>query len=210
VLNGDDDMTNRGPLWIAVQIGADVGGYVARRTDTGNYRAGYGTWPDPVEKAAALNDRDAATSTPMTDPQGDLARAITRLDDGAELADSGSPPNRRAAELTVAQCQAVLADRLRGELDRAGHDLAAQGWQPLPADWHARAEAGHALATALGEVAAERDRLVGQVRRVEAWAADRLGTAIGRPYAIEVLAALNGSDGWVESLAGRVDGEVPS
>jgi len=146
----------------------------------------------------------------VTEPQGDLAQAITRLDDGAELAAFGSLPNRWAAELTVAQCQAVLAelDRLRGELDRAGHDLAAQGWQPLPADWQAQAEAGHALATTLAEVATERNRLAAQVQRAEAWAADRIGTAIGRPYAIEVQAALNGSDGWAESLAGRVDGEV--
>jgi hypothetical protein len=50
--------------------------------------------------------------------------------------------------------------------DRLRHDLAAQGWQPLPADWHAQAEATIRLADALREVCVERDRLAEQVRRV--------------------------------------------
>lgn len=53
-------MTNQGPLWIAVRIGADPGGYIARRTEAGNYQTASHarTWGDAVEMAAALNDRE--------------------------------------------------------------------------------------------------------------------------------------------------------
>lgn len=112
-----------------------------------------------------------------------------------------------------------LLDEARAERDRLRHR----------AEFSEQAE--QHLRNQVTDLAAERDRLAdritqmqmelirrayalaaleAQVQRVEYWVAVRIGTAIGRPYAVEVRAALTGSTGWTVSLAGRVDGEVPS
>jgi hypothetical protein len=158
--------------------------------------------------------------TSQTDPPSDLTRAIELLAVGAAF---DAPANRYAVRLTVAQCQAVFAefDRLRAGLTEvtAEREQLREHWyrdrdRALAAEIERDAARGALDRVASGKslvaLTEERDRLAGQVQRVETWAADRIGTPIGRPYAIEVRAALNGSDGWVESLAGRVDGEVPS
>lgn len=59
--------------------------------------------------------------------------------------------------------QAARVHDAEAERDRLRHDLAARGWQPLPADWHAQAEVNGALAAALMKTAAERDALVAQI-----------------------------------------------
>lgn len=102
-----------------------------------------------------------------------------------------------------------LLGEARAERDRLRHDLAAEGWQPLPADWHARADLAAAITTAVAEVSIERDGLqqalteeerqsvhyrdqadllAGQVQRVRAVCVD--GAVI--VYAHDVLRALDG------------------
>lgn len=133
---------------------------------------GLGGFFNRAEMAAALwlldearAERTAAAEAAATLITADVVTAWHEAYEAAHgllLVDEERTDSGQVREALEAVAPLIAAPAL-AERDRARHDLAAQGWQPLPADWHAQVEANHGLAVTLAEMIAERDRLVSQI-----------------------------------------------